>query len=130
MREAFGGEFAVPGGYLNTASIGIPPVAVVEAVRAAVGRWASGGDESSSFEGSVAVGREAFGRLVGMPVEQVAIGTSVSQLVAIVAAGLPRGSRVLVARDEFTSLTFPFAAVGHEVTELPLDELASAAYGY
>jgi selenocysteine lyase/cysteine desulfurase len=130
MREAFGGEFEVPGGYLNTASTGVPPKAVADAVRAAVGRWAAGADQPPSFDASVAAAREAFGRLVGMPVEQVAIGTSVSQLVAIVAASLPRDARVLVARGEFTSVTFPFAALGHAVTEVELDDLVSAADGH
>jgi selenocysteine lyase/cysteine desulfurase len=130
VREAFGGEFDVPLGYLNTASIGVPPRTVVAAVEAAVGRWAGGVDTPPSFDGSVATAREAFGRLVGMPVEQVAIGTSVSQLVAIVAASLPRHARVLVARGEFTSVTFPFAALGHTVTEVGLDELVSAVDGH
>ncbi len=130
MRNAFGGEFDVPVGYLNTASIGIPPRAVADAVAEAVRRWASGADQPPAFDLSVATAREAFGRLVGMPAEQVAIGASVSQLVAIVAASLPRDSRVLVARGEFTSLTFPFAALGHTVTEVDLDELATAAAGH
>ncbi|MFD9740207.1 aminotransferase class V-fold PLP-dependent enzyme [Umezawaea sp. NPDC059074] len=130
MRTAFGGEFDVPLGYFNSPSIGIPPKAVADAVGEAVRRWASGADQPPVFDASVATAREAFGRLVGMPVEQVAIGTSVSQLVAVVAASLPRGSRVLVARGEFTSLTFPFAALGHTVTEVELDELASAADGH
>jgi selenocysteine lyase/cysteine desulfurase len=130
MRMAFGGEFEVPLGYLNTASIGVPPKAVVEAVRGAVGRWAGGADQPPSFDGAVATAREAFGRLVGMPTEQVAIGTSVSQLVSIVAASLPRNARVLVARGEFTSLTFPFAALGHDVTEVDLDGLVAAVDGH
>jgi selenocysteine lyase/cysteine desulfurase len=130
MRTAFGVEFDVPLGYFNSPSIGIPPKAVADAVGGAVRRWASGADQPPVFDESVAIGREAFGRLVGMPAEQVAIGASVSQLVAIVAAGLPVNSRVLVARGEFTSLTFPFAARGHTVTEVELDELASAADGH
>ena len=130
MRSAFGGEFDVPHGYLNTASIGIPPKAVADAVGEAVRRWASGADLPPSFDAAVATGREAFGRLVGVPTERVAIGTSVSQLVAIVAASLPEGSRVLTVRGEFTSLTFPFAARGHVVTEVGPDELVDAANGH
>src|SRR5207245_2708583 len=36
VRKAFGEEFDVPDGYLNTASIGIPSVAVGEAVAGAI----------------------------------------------------------------------------------------------
>ncbi|WNV89795.1 aminotransferase class V-fold PLP-dependent enzyme [Umezawaea sp. Da 62-37] len=130
MRSAFGQEFDVPLGYLNTPSIGIPPTAVTDAVIDSVHRWRTGADQPPLFDEHVAVARAAFGTLVGMPAEQVAIGSSVSQLVAVVAASLPRNSRVLVARGEFTSVSFPFAAQGHTVTEVGLDELVSAASGY
>ncbi|MER7080992.1 aminotransferase, partial [Saccharopolyspora kobensis] len=54
MREAFGAEFDVPDGYLNTASIGIPPTAVARAVAESVRRWGSGLDGPGDFEPAVA----------------------------------------------------------------------------
>ncbi|GAA1272317.1 aminotransferase [Saccharothrix xinjiangensis] len=130
MRSAFGTTFDVPSGYLNTASTGVPPTPTAEAVTAAAARWASGQDGPGATDASVAVAREAFGRLVGVPAERVAAGASASQLVSLVAASLPEGSSVLVARGEFTSLTFPFAARGLRVVEVDLEEVPAAAGGH
>ncbi|WP_121008438.1 aminotransferase [Saccharothrix australiensis] len=127
MRTAFGSSFDVPPGYLNTASIGVPPTPAATAVAEAVRRWAAGQDTPTTADPAVTTAREAFGRLVGVPTDRVALGASVSQLVAQVAAGLPADARVLVAGGEFTSLTFPFAARGLRVTEVELDSLVSAA---
>jgi selenocysteine lyase/cysteine desulfurase len=51
-------------------------------------------------------------------------------VIANVAAALPDGTRVLAAEGDFTSVTFPFAACGHRVTEVPLDELAGRVEGH
>lgn len=133
MRTAFGLTFDVPPGYLNTASIGIPPTEVSRAVTESVGRWGRGLDQPERFDSSVATAREGFARLVGVPVERVAIGASVSQVVGLVAASVPDGARVLVARDDFTSVLFPFAAQsdrGVEVTETELAEIPKRAAEY
>ncbi|MBW4720186.1 aminotransferase class V-fold PLP-dependent enzyme [Saccharothrix obliqua] len=130
MRTAFGADFDVPAGYLNTASVGVPPAPAASAVAAAVQRWAAGEDTPASADASVTAARAAFGRLVGVPAERIAVGASVAQVVSTVAAGLRDGARVLVVRGEFTSLTFPFAARGLDVTEVDLDELVSAVDGH
>jgi selenocysteine lyase/cysteine desulfurase len=124
--QMFGADFDVPAGYLNTPSIGIPPAHVADAVAESVERWRRGADSPPDFDDAVAVTREAFGQLIGVPGERVAIGASVSQLIANVAAGLPDGARVLTAAGEFTSVTFPFAVHAHRgvrVTEVDLVEL-------
>lgn len=113
MREAFGAVFDLEPGYLNTASIGVPPVHVSDAVDAALGRWRRGEDSSSTFEEVVETSRAAFGQLVGVPASAVACGVTVSQFVSLVAASLPRGSRIFALEQEFTSVTLPFAAAGH-----------------
>ena len=46
---------------------------------------------------------------------------------SLAAAGLPPHSRVLVAAGDFTSATWPFATRGHELVEVPLDEVGSRA---
>ncbi|MEU4803385.1 aminotransferase [Actinosynnema sp. NPDC023587] len=130
MRTAFGAAFDVPAGYLNTASVGVPPAPTAAAVAGAVARWGSGEDGPEAADAAVTTAREAFGRLVGVPADRVASGASVAQMVAMVAASLPVGARVLVAEGDFTSLTFPFAARGSRVTEVPLEALASAAPGH
>lgn len=130
MRCAFGRRFDVPDGYLNTASIGLPPVAVADAVTEAVRRWGVGAGRAHDFDEPVAVARAAFARLVGVDPARVAIGPAVSALVGLVAVGLPDGARVLVAEGDFTSVTFPFAVHagrGVEVTEAPLAEIPDRA---
>ncbi len=128
MRIAFGAPFDVPDGYLNTASIGVPPVPVADAVADAVRGWRSGAARPADFDPDVALARAAFGGLVGFPADRVAIGSTVSGLLGIVAASLPAGSRVLVARGDFTSVTWPFAAArGVEVEEADLADLPARA---
>ncbi|MGH3879087.1 MAG: aminotransferase [Actinophytocola sp.] len=125
MRIAFGQQFDVPLGYLNTASIGIPPASAADAVADAVDRWRRGASRPPDFDEHVAVARDGWARLVGIDVANVATGASVSQLVGLVAASLPPTTRVLAVGSEFTSVTFPFAAQGMPVTEVAPDELLS-----
>jgi selenocysteine lyase/cysteine desulfurase len=133
VRTAFGQEFDVPDGYLNTASIGVPPVAVGEAVAAAVHDWRTGTARPPDFDAPVVRARAAFGELVGVGADRVVIGSAASALVGLVAASLPDGARVLVASGEFTSASWPFAAQaarGVVVTEAPLEELGERAAGH
>src|ERR1700754_1631644 len=127
MGAAFGAEFDVEPGDLNTPSIGVPPRVVSAAVSAAVDTWAHGRASAPSFDADVATAREAFAALVGVPTRSVTIGGGVSPLIGTVAASLPAGTRVLTAEREFTSVTFPFAAHGHEVVECALGCLAERA---
>ncbi|RRO16145.1 aminotransferase class V-fold PLP-dependent enzyme [Saccharopolyspora rhizosphaerae] len=130
MRKAFDAVFDVPDGYLNTASIGIPPTETSRKVAEAVERWGRGQDRPGDFDEAVATARDAFARLVGVPTDRVAVGASASQVIGLVAASTPDGSRVLVARDDFTSVLFPFAAQagrGVTVTEVDLDEIGRRA---
>lgn len=115
MREAFGAVFDIEPGYLNTASIGVPPRHVADAVSASHERWRRGQDTSSSFNEVVEASRAAFGRLVGVPATSVACGATVSQFVSMVAQALPEGSKVFLHDGEFTSVTLPFVAAGHRI---------------
>ncbi|RLK62090.1 aminotransferase class V-fold PLP-dependent enzyme [Actinokineospora cianjurensis] len=133
MRTAFGERFEITPGYLNSASIGVPPARVAGAVAAAVRRWAEGLDNAPAFDPDIATARAAWAALVGADPTEVAIGTAVSQLVASVAAAVPDGTRVLTVRGEFTSVTFPFAAQAHRgvtVTEVDPAELVDRAPGF
>jgi selenocysteine lyase/cysteine desulfurase len=130
VRTAFGCEFDVPDGYLNTASVGVPPAAAADAVEAAIRGWRTGRGRPPDYDEPVATARAAFARLVGVPFERVAIGGAVSPLVGLLAASVPDGTRVLVAEGEFTSVTWPFAAQsarGVKVVEAPLEELGERA---
>ncbi len=130
MREAFGERFDVPAGYLNTASIGIPSSAVADAVASAVADWRVGVARPPDYDRHVAAARAGWARLVGVPTDTVASGASVSQLVGLVAASVPDGTRVVTVANEFTSVTFPFAAQekrGVTVREVAAGELVDAA---
>jgi len=130
MRTAFGCEFDVPDGYLNTASVGIPPASVADAVTAAVQAWRTGHGRPPDFDEPTARARRGFADLVGVPPAWVAIGGAVSALVGLLAASVPDGARVLVAAGEFTSVTWPFAAQsgrGVTLVQAELDELGERA---
>jgi selenocysteine lyase/cysteine desulfurase len=115
MREAFGAVFDVEPGYLNTASIGVPPRHVADAVAATCERWRRGQDTWSSFNEAVETSRAAWGRIVGVPASSVACGATVSQFVSLVAQALPPRSRICVSAGEFTSVSLPFVAAGHRI---------------
>ncbi|KID30250.1 selenocysteine lyase [Prauserella sp. Am3] len=132
-RSAFGAEFDVPPAYFNTPSIGIPPAVVADAVAGAVDRWRRGADDPPDFTAAVDASRASFARIVGVPAERIAVGATVAGLLAPVAAGLPDGARVLTAKGDFTSVTFPFAAQAYRgvtVEEVPLAALPSAVEGH
>lgn len=130
MRESFGAEFDLPAGYLNTPSAGVPPVHTTAAVTAALSQWSRGAGAPDGAAEAVETARAAYGSLVGVAADRVAVGSSVSQLVGLIAASVPDGASVLVPRREYTSVTFPFAAQadrGVTVTEVELDDVASMA---
>ncbi|MEJ8279126.1 aminotransferase [Pseudonocardia spirodelae] len=117
-------------GYLNTASIGIPPLRASAVVADAVARWAAGLGSPRDFDDDVEAARAAFAALAGVPAADVAQGSTASGLIGPLAASVPDGTRVLVAAGEFSSVTRPFALQGHRgvrVTEAPLSELAERA---
>jgi selenocysteine lyase/cysteine desulfurase len=117
--------FDVPDGYLNTASIGVPPRMAGDAVAEAVERWRRGEARPPDYDVHVETARRAWARLVGVGEHDVAIGASVSQLLGLVAASLPVSTRVLTVRNEFTSVSFPFVARGMSVTEVAAGDLLS-----
>jgi selenocysteine lyase/cysteine desulfurase len=130
VREVLGARFDVPTGYLNTASIGVPSVAVADAVAEAIAGWRTGSARPPQYDRYVTGARNAWAALTGTAPEHVASGASVSQLVGLVAASVPDGTRVVTVGNEFTSVTFPFAAQekrGVTVTEVPQERIADAA---
>jgi selenocysteine lyase/cysteine desulfurase len=133
MRTAFGPSFDVSPGYLNTASIGIPPLFAADAVAQAVESRRTGSDRSNAFDTDVAAARKAWASLIGVAPENVTIGTSVSQLVGLIATSVQDGTQVLAVAGEFTSVIFPFAAQAYRgvtVTEVEPTELVSRVNGH
>ncbi|MCD2185650.1 aminotransferase class V-fold PLP-dependent enzyme [Actinomycetospora soli] len=130
MITAFGAPFDLGPGYLNTPSVGVPPRPVVDAVRAWTDDWATGRISAPAMDDPVDATRTAFASLTGFPTTGVAVGSVVSGLLGPVAASFPAGTRVLTAAGEFTSVSFPFAACGHDVTEAPVAAVGARAAEY
>jgi selenocysteine lyase/cysteine desulfurase len=118
--------------YLNTASYGLPPRPAWDALQAALSDWRGGRTSWEPWAESTARANELWAGLLGVPVERVATGATVSELVGLVAASLKspsntvlqsRQPRVLAAEIEFTSLLWPWLAQGFDVVTVPLTAL-------
>jgi selenocysteine lyase/cysteine desulfurase len=127
-RERLGGaEFAPETTYLNSASGGLLPHRTAAALRAALDESASYGTMGRDYFGPADDSRAAFARLLGIPADRVAVGSSVAVQSAFVAGTLPPGSEVLVPEGDFSSLVNPLAAhPGLTLRTAPLDDLAAA----
>ncbi|MEU1754546.1 aminotransferase class V-fold PLP-dependent enzyme [Micromonospora matsumotoense] len=116
-------------GWLNTASYGLPPEPVWTAVQDALADWRVGRTSWEVWEEATGRSREAFAGLVGVPVTDVAVASTVSQLLAPIAAALPAGATVVVPEVEFTSNLFPWLVQqerGVRVRTVPLAGLRDA----
>ncbi|WP_238013402.1 aminotransferase class V-fold PLP-dependent enzyme [Dactylosporangium sp. AC04546] len=98
-------------GWLNTASYGLPPRRAFEALQAMLADWRVGRTSWEGWDASTGRAREAYARLIGVPVADVCVGAQVSQLLAPVATALA-GRRFLVPDIEFTSNLFPWMVAG------------------
>ncbi|MGH3546530.1 MAG: aminotransferase class V-fold PLP-dependent enzyme [Pseudonocardiaceae bacterium] len=116
-------------GWLNTASYGLPPTPAWDALQSALADWRSGKTSWEAWGESTERSRESFARLVGARADQVAVGATVSELIGLVAAGIPDRARVVTAEGDFTSLLFPWlvhADRGFDVHPVPVAGLADA----
>ena len=116
-------------GWLNTASYGLPPRPAWDALQAALADWRDGRTSWEPWDESVGRARAAFARMTGAAPGDIAVGATVSGLLAPVAAALPAGAQVVVPEIEFTSNLFPWlvhADRGVTVDTVPLEKLADA----
>ncbi|MFI6226826.1 aminotransferase class V-fold PLP-dependent enzyme [Micromonospora echinospora] len=116
-------------GWLNTATYGLPAEPTWTALQESLARWRVGQNVVDVWNAAAERSRVAFARLVDVPAGDVAIGSTVSQLLAPVAAALPPGARVVVPEVEFISNLFPWlvqADRGVEVRTVPLEKLVDA----
>jgi selenocysteine lyase/cysteine desulfurase len=114
-------------GYLSTASFGIPCPAAVEAVADVTAAWAGGTLAFGSWLADAQLARASIARLLSVPADHVALGTSTSMLLSSIAASLPDNSRVLAPLNEHNSNLIPYlnqAYRGVSVELVPLSELA------
>ncbi|MCP3976871.1 MAG: aminotransferase class V-fold PLP-dependent enzyme [bacterium] len=127
--EQIATQFPHAAGYLNTASIGLPPQRAVDALQLAIDKWQTGKAEAPEYDAVVTAARTSFASLLSARVENVAVGAQVSALVALAATCLRPGSRVLIPDGEFTSVIFPFLVrddLGLRVESVPLMRLADS----
>ncbi|WP_107288377.1 aminotransferase class V-fold PLP-dependent enzyme [Streptomyces sp. NBRC 110611] len=122
-----GAEFAPETTYLNSASSGLLPRRSAAALRAALDESTSYGTMGRDYFAAATASRAAFARLLGLPAERVAIGSSVAVRSALIAASLPPGSEVLAPEGDFSSLLNPFGThPGITLRTVPLEALADA----
>jgi selenocysteine lyase/cysteine desulfurase len=116
------------GTYLNTASYGLPSKPGWDALQAALADWHGGRTSWEAWGEATEASRRAFARIVGVAPGEVAIGSTVSGFVGLIAASLPDGAHVLAPEIEFTSNLFPYLAQAHRgvtVRTVPAAELAA-----
>jgi len=117
-------SFPTAGSHLNTASVGVPPRAAVEALHRSADAWAAGRCDTDAWAGYVERARTAFGSLVGVGADRVALAGTASHVIGMVAASLAPGSHVLCVTDDFTSVTYPFLSDPRlRVTMVSFEEL-------
>jgi len=124
LDEVVRQQFSAGPGYLNTASVGLPPKVGLSALHEHLRVWENGSKLIPAFDADVERSRSAYARLVEVPTSWVAIISQVSVASGLVASSLPAGARVLAAREDFTSLLFPFLADSRlRVRTVPLQRL-------
>ena len=120
-------DFPGAPGYLNTASIGMPPAPAIKAMKEAVGDWATGRATAPGYDVYVTQAREVWARMHGVEPRDVAIGPQVSYFAGLVAQSLPAGAEVLSYDGDFASLVYPFLVRGDlRVRLVPLQDVADA----
>jgi selenocysteine lyase/cysteine desulfurase len=113
-------------GWLNTASYGLPPAPAWDELQRALEVWRHGSESWEPWGESTERARRAFARLVQVQPSRVAVGSTVSELLGLVAASLPDGARVVAPEVEFTSNLFPWLVQqdrGVQVVTVPTDRL-------
>jgi selenocysteine lyase/cysteine desulfurase len=122
-------QFEPVRGYLNAATLGLPPIPVAEAVRAAVTQWQLGKATATAYDDDVRAARAAYARLVSVPGAWVSVGSQTSVIAGLVAASLPDGAEVVCIEGDFASMIFPFLVHvdrGVTVRQVALSEVASS----
>jgi selenocysteine lyase/cysteine desulfurase len=113
--------------YLNTASFGLPPKVAFAELEQALDDWRAGRVSWEPWCESTERARACFARLNNVPVEDVAVGATTSELVGLIAASIPDGSVVLAPDGDFASLLYPWTTQEHRrvtISTVPLAQLA------
>jgi selenocysteine lyase/cysteine desulfurase len=115
--------------YLDSATYGLPPRPTVAAMHQAIDAWQAGtADWVRAWDTRGEACRAAFGALISVAPDCVALVPSVSVGVGTIAASLTDRDEVVISDDEFTSVLFPFLVAARErgvrVRRVAFDEIA------
>ncbi|MFJ3901779.1 aminotransferase class V-fold PLP-dependent enzyme [Streptomyces sp. NPDC090025] len=120
-----GPEFAPQRTYLNTSACGLLPRRTIEAVTRLAEETAAGRAEGAGSFDVVDEARAAFARLAHVTPDRVAVGSSVSVHVGMVAQSMPAGAEILFPEGDFSSVITPFTVRGDlRIRYAPLERLA------
>ena len=122
-------QFEPVRGYLNAATLGLPPIPVAEALREAITQWQRGRAMPTAYDDDVRAARTAYARFVSVPHEWVSVGSQTSVIAGLVASSLPDGAEVVCVEGDFSSMLFPFlvhADRGVTVRQVGLSEVAAS----
>ena len=116
--------------YLDTATYGLPPLATVEALEAAIRAWQAGtGNWIDDWDAPTDRALHDFATLIGAPPDTIAAIPAASVGTGLVAGALGPDDQVVTPDDEFTSTLFPLLVAkerGAVIHEVPFDDVAAA----
>jgi selenocysteine lyase/cysteine desulfurase len=116
--------------YLDTATYGLPPLATVQALEAAIRAWQAGtGDWIRDWDEPTDQAPRDFASLIGAPADTIATIPAASVGTGLVAGILGEGDEVVVPADEFTSTLFPLLVAkerGADIREVAFDAVAGS----
>ncbi|MET9435375.1 aminotransferase class V-fold PLP-dependent enzyme [Streptomyces sp. NPDC006551] len=120
-------EFAPKQTYLNTSACGLLPRRTIEAITLLAEETAAGRPDGAGSFDIVDEARARFARLAGVRPDRVAVGSSVSVHVGMIAQSMPAGAEILFPEGDFSSVINPFTVRGDLKTRfVPLERLAES----
>ncbi|MEV4948805.1 aminotransferase class V-fold PLP-dependent enzyme [Streptomyces sp. NPDC053755] len=122
-----GAEFAPKQTYLNTSACALLPRRTIEAITVLAEETAAGRPDGAGSFDVVDEARAAFARLAAVGPDRVAVGSSVSVHIGMIAQSMPAGAEILFPEGDFSSLITPFTVRGDLKTRfVPLERLAES----
>ena len=123
-------SYEAPRLFLAAASIGLPTLETVTALREDLDLWSGARRDPMDYDGIIARTREHYARLVGVTSDRIATGSQTSVMTGVLAAAVPDGAEVLCVEGDFSSIVFPFLQLpGIRVRSVPLAEFAESITG-
>ncbi|MGW6569376.1 aminotransferase class V-fold PLP-dependent enzyme [Streptomyces sp. NPDC054975] len=127
MEPLGGAEFAPQQTYLNTSVCALLPRRTIKAVTRLCEETAAGRPDGAGSFDVVDEARATFARLTAVHPDRVAVGSSVSVHVGMIAQSMPAGAEILFPEGDFASLITPFTVRGDLKTRfVPLERLAES----